>query len=233
MSRAFNVAESIASKWYFIKTNMVVSKGFTLRYLRYRILRSFLTIYNGLLNSPNRSRKPWLTPASIRILDKCLDPNGIGLEYGSGRSTRFFASRLRKLISIEHSPEWYDIVSSQLQQEGVENTEFILISGIPSEPKKIKARRNKQDFDEENIHYLPYYEKVNETDDLTFDFILIDGRARVECSRRAIQKLKSKGIFVLDNSERKRYKPIHEMLSGWQKVHTSTGLCDTTFWFKP
>ncbi len=233
MSRSFNVAESIASKWYFIKRNVKASKGFTLWYLRYRILRSLLTLYNGLLNSPNRNLKPWLTPASIRILDKCLDPTGIGLEYGSGRSTQFFASRLLTLISIEHSPEWYDIVSSQLQQEGVENTEFILIPGIPFEPKKIKAKRNKQKFDEESTQYLPYYEKVSEMDDLTFDFILIDGRARVECSKRAIPKLKSKGIFVLDNSERERYKPIHEMLSGWQKVHTTTGLCDTTLWFKP
>ena len=233
MEKSFEIAESIASRSYFIKRNMVAAKGLTLRYITYRMLRSLLSLYNGLLNSPNRNRKPWLTPASIMILDRCLDPTWTGIEFGSGRSTRFFACRLKKLVSIEHNPEWYDIVSTQLQQEGVKNAECILIPGIPPEPKKVKAKRNKQEFDCDNIHYLPYYEKLNEVDDQSLDFILIDGRARVECSKRAIPKLKSKGIFVLDNSERERYKVVHEMLSEWPKVHTTTGLCDTTLWFKP
>lgn len=162
-----------------------------------------------------------------------MNRDGAGLEYGSGRSTHFFASRLERLISIEHSPEWHDIVLSQLQDAGIDNAECILIQGIPPDPKQDKARRNRRAFDKDNVRYLPYYEKMSEIDDLTLDFILIDGRARVECSSRAIPKLKSKGIFVLDNSERERYKPVHEMLSAWPSVHTTTGLWDTTLWFKP
>jgi len=74
---------------------------------------------------------------------------------------------------------------------------------------------------------------VNTYPDNYFDFIIVDGRARVECSFNAIKKLKRGGLFVLDNSERKRYMPIFNLLENWEMANTSNGLTDTTFWLKP
>ena len=50
---------------------------------------------------------------------------------------------------------------------------------------------------------------------------------------RAVVKLKRGGIFILDNSERLRYEPVHRKLRSWKQVFTTTGLTDTTIWFKP
>jgi putative heme iron utilization protein len=46
---------------------------------------------------------PWLTKEAILLLERLLRPDDIGLEFGSGRSTIWFAERVEKLISIEHA----------------------------------------------------------------------------------------------------------------------------------
>jgi hypothetical protein len=81
--------------------------------------------------------------------------------------------------------------------------------------------------------YAEYFSFVRTFPESHFDFIMIDGRARIECTLNALPKLKPGGIFVLDNSDRKRYAPIFKVLAGWKSITTTTGLFDTTFWFKP
>jgi len=233
MSDLYKIAHSISGKWYFISRNIVAPEGFSFAYMMYRVLRPLLKIYDILLKSLYGKEKPWLSPAAISILNKCLNSSMIGLEYGSGRSTRFFSKRLNKLVSIEHHQEWYDLVSRELNDEGINNVSYLKIEAEQSESKRDIEERYKSDYIEDNQNYSDYYNKVSDFSDSYFDFILIDGRARVECSIRAIPKLKSGGIFVLDNSERRRYKIVHNELSNWKRINTTSGLTDTTIWFKP
>ena len=233
MSELYQVAESIADRWYFVKKNIVCTSQTPLDYLKYRFLRPLLKLYNQLLVLQYGKYKPWLSPASIRILTEFLNKSMTALEYGSGRSTIYFAKRVKKLICIEHHPEWFELVSRELIKNEINNVEYIKISSQLPESKKEIEKRYKKEFHNENDVYADYFERINDFPDLFFDFILIDGRARVECSSRAIPKLKNGGIFILDNSERRRYKPVHAMLSKWKKVETTSGLTNTTIWFKP
>lgn len=54
--------------------------------------------------------KPWLTPGAVAFLDGHLTPEMAGLEFGSGRSTAWFARKLARLVSVEHHEEWFKIV---------------------------------------------------------------------------------------------------------------------------
>ena len=160
-----------------------------------------------------------------------------GLEYGSGRSTVFFANKLKKLVSIEHHTAWYEKVEKLLKARNLSNVEYLLIPeqhiSDGGEEMDLDTWLNKMDGSEPRNEFLNYYEKVNEYPDDYFDFILIDGRARVKCGLNALTKLKNGGIFVLDNSERPRYLPLHTALESWPKVETTTGLTNTTIWIKP
>jgi len=180
-------------------------------------------------------QRPWTSPASILFFDKFLNYKMVGLEYGSGRSTFYFAKKLKHLISIEHHEGWYNSVKSKLTENKVENVDYYLI------PKK-EVSANKEDLDIYLDQYNElgskktfedYYNKVNEYADSYFDFILIDGRSRVRCGLNAIPKLNKGGIFVLDNSERERYEPLHKALDSWPKVNTTNGFTNTTIWIKP
>lgn len=229
----FNSATKIAGKPAYIKQNLLAQTGPSWKYIRYRIMRPLLKIYKWWLLRSYDEQVPWLTPAAISILDQLLTSDMYGLEYGSGRSTVFFASRLAHLESLEHHKEWHELVSAQLKHSELTNVTYVLKEGTRPETNKEIEARNASSFNEENEIYRSYIDHIHTYPDNSFDFILIDGRARPECSIRAIDKLKSGGIFILDNSERKRYEPVHNELRHWPQVNTTTGLTDTTFWFKP
>jgi len=110
---------------------------------------------------------------------------------------------------------------------------LILKQDTPDATNDTDVQLNKLQGGEPRNDFYNYYTKVNEYEDGYFDFVLIDGRARAKCGLNAIDKLKSGGIFVLDNSERPRYKPLHNALAQWPKVETTSGLTNTTIWIKP
>ncbi len=160
----------------------------------------------------------------------------IGLEYGSGKSTLFFASRLKKLVSVEHAKDWYENIKKLLATKNIQNVDYRLVeknnpfSGNTSIEIQNKLKLPKFHLQKD---YEAYYNVVCEFPDQYFDFILVDGRARVECAINCLPKLKSNGILVIDNAERERYKPVVKILNEWPKVVTTNGLTDTVFWFKP
>lgn len=47
-----------------------------------------------LLDERRNPEHPWLTADAVRILSTLILPTDIGVEFGSGRSTKWFAQRL-------------------------------------------------------------------------------------------------------------------------------------------
>ena len=54
---------------------------------------------------------PLMEPEEIALIEKYLTPKSVMLEWGSGGSTSYFGAQVAALYSIEHDPEWYDIVT--------------------------------------------------------------------------------------------------------------------------
>lgn len=219
-----------------INTYIVAKRAFSLKYITYRVLRPILKLNNWLYTKSHLNH-PWLSPASIKFIDDRLTKEMTGLEYGSGRSTVFFAKKLKNLVSIEHHAAWHQKVEKLLAENNLANVEYLLIpeqdDSETNEEVDLETRLIALEGSEERREFSDYYSKVNDYADDYFDFVLIDGRARVKCGTNAMKKLKSGGIFVLDNSERSRYLPLHSALSTWPKVETTTGLTNTTIWIKP
>lgn len=154
---------------------------------------------------------PWLTPGAINFLqDFCKEnPKAKILEFGSGASTIWFAKQGMNLTSIEHDIHWYSAVSLQLQNIDTNHISYIL-------------------------HPRPYSIVCNRFADKYFDLILVDGRDRVACVKSSISLLKSGGILMLDNAERRRYREIYQILKSWKIIRTThTGLWQTNWWVKP
>lgn len=232
----YNTAESIARANSLIERNVTYPKSFSLRYLFYRLARPLLKL-NYKTFKLRHPVSPWTTQASIKVFEKILHKNMVGFEYGSGNSTLFFTQRLNHLTSLEHDPTWYSLISEKLKKHALKNIDYHLIerdsAGIREPATFFRDYGLKEDEFAVLYHYQNYFEFIKRYPDAHFDFIFIDGRARVECALNSIPKLKSGGILVLDNSDRKRYEPIHKVLLSWKKVTTTTGLFDTTIWFKP
>ncbi len=217
--------------------NITSRPGCELAYLGYRLLRPYYKLKAKQFQK-KYPQHPWLTASSIKAFDMLLTKEDVGLEYGSGRSTYHFAKLLGQLTSVEHHEEWYNIVQDTLVKNKVNNVDLKLIP-----PNSTYTKPNLSSVDDYYLEASAYPVKddlfkdyINLIDAIpngSLDFILIDGRARVSCSKKSVTKLKRGGLFVLDNSERVRYKEIHEMLETWPNIYTSTGLTDTIIWRKP
>lgn len=130
----------------------------------------------------------------ISYIKNHLNKNDIMFEWGSGGSTLYFSSFVKKYYSVEHSKKWYDLVSAVKPK----NVELFLIEPNKKLTEKRKGTRKQ---------LKNYVEKIDEFE--KFDKILIDGRARVACAKQAISHLKKDSlIFFHDFWKRKRYEPV-------------------------
>jgi len=180
--------------------------------------------------------KPWLTPAANEILASLLLPKDIGLEWGSGRSTKWFAKRLKHLTSVEHEGRWYERVSRELAQAGITNVDYRLLSLAPGQ---------------RGVH-SDYVHVSDEFEDGSLGFVLVDGRAREHCANSIVPKLAPGGVLVLDNANWFIDHPTRapnsragkgaaspgwaafvQRVAGWRHIWTSCGVSDTAIWIRP
>jgi predicted O-methyltransferase YrrM len=199
---------------------------------RYIINRSTEWVYRKM--NPGL---PWLTPDANKFLGTWLKPDMHGLELGSGRSTLWFAKRVKSLISVESDKGWYDRVKKQLNDQSMANVDYIYA------PLTVN----------EEFSTSPYLAPVLKASEATFDFILVDGDWRDHAAFAGISKLKPGGILIVDNvnwflpsasispSSIKAnqqcssvvWTDFNKEVMTWKKLWTSDGVTDTAVFFRP
>ena len=202
-------------------------------YWLYRILRPILKIRYAFFRRMNKPA-PWLSPTSILFFKQYLEKDMVGAEFGSGSSTLFFAPRISKLYSVEHNEEWYHLINEKLTGLNCTNVDyrFVVQNDKSDFVDEVFDLEEKRDF-EIRRDYVNYFRALNDIQDHSLDFAIVDGRARTECCHEILPKIKKGGILILDNSERKRYELVFEQLKDFEMYETTNGLTNTTFWFIP
>jgi hypothetical protein len=188
---------------------------------------------------------PWLTAEATKVLDAWLRPDHVGIEWGSGRSTRWFAQRVGRLVSVEHDAGWHALVSDQLEDVGINHVDYRL---LPVEPERVETP--------EWIAAMFASEYVRAVDVFgprSVDFALVDGMYRSACALAVIPKLRSGALLIVDNvkwflpsssrapsSRRAADEPLsptwvefQDAVSGWQRQWTENGVADTAIWVAP
>ncbi len=164
---------------------MKVTLKLVLSYLSPRCLYALLRRQIWIRTHPG---VPWLTRQAVEILDDRLKPGDVGLEWGSGRSTAWFAQRVAHLKSIEHNDYWYNRVKKLLCDKGIENVELLY---APLEAK-----------DGAKPPYISVAAESTEGGKAGLDFILVDGRLRDQCTEVALQLIKPGGMLIIDDAAR-------------------------------
>ena len=182
--------------------------------------------------------RPWITPAAYDAVEAYLRPTHAGLEFGSGRSTIWFAKRVARLTSVESDPGWHERVTRQLAAVGISNVESHLFPGPELAGKGLESSYAgvEQKFGPESL-----------------DFVLVDGLYRDACALLSIDKIRPGGLLIIDNvnwflpttsrapasvrSEAEltddNWKTLHRTLAGWRRIWTTDGVTDTALFFKP
>jgi predicted O-methyltransferase YrrM len=214
---------------------------------RYLFNRARLGVYELL--HPN---VPWLTPAAIEFLDAHLKASDVGLEFGSGRSTLWFARRVARLTSVEHDRAWYERVSRRLAESRVANVEYRLCDSDPFKDPRPWITGVSSGSDE-GAERSGYVRTIDSFADASLNVVLIDGIFRPACALRVIPKLCPGGLLAVDNIN--WYLPCHScapnsrreaqgpasiqwgqfraVTQTWQCLWTSSGVTDTAIYTKP
>jgi hypothetical protein len=188
---------------------------------------------------------PWLTAEATSRLEEWLRPQHTGVEWGSGRSTAWFAMRVGHLLSIEHHAGWHATVSSRLAADGIRNVDYRL---LPCEPERDETPEWIA-----SMFASDYVRAVDAFDARSIDFALVDGMYRSACALTVIPKLKPGALLVVDNvnwflpsasrapSSRHMgdsalsptWDEFARAVRGWKLDWTQNGVADTAIWTAP
>lgn len=176
---------------------------------------------------------PWFTADAVRVLQTLVKPTDKCLEFGSGRSTRWFAERTHYIVSVEHDHAWH--------QTGLEqNSRFknIDLRLVPS-------------TDQNSAIYTGV---LTEFPDETIDVVINDGLFRDACAFYALPKLRRSGLLIIDDvhrylpsdsrspdarsweegpSHQGHWAEVAGLLRGWRVIWTTSGVKDTAIFIKP
>jgi hypothetical protein len=179
---------------------------------------------------------PWLNHGAVKWLQSNLTPDMMGYEWGSGRSTVFLARFMKRLVSLEHKKKWFRKVRGLMEEYGVTNVDYYFIP--PGEESWTDSAVRSPVWDD--LKYTPrkpeftaYFVHILQYPDESFDVVLVDGRARVECALNALNKIKPGGFLILDNSEWEKYRPIFRVVIDWGRLVFENGVWQTTIFQKP
>lgn len=143
---------------------------------------------------------PWYTFSATEFLSSIDFSDCQVLEYGSGNSTLWWQSRVKKLVSVESDRAWFDRVSKQFVNKT--NVEYKFCD------------------DRENY--------VNQSELEKSDVIIIDGAFRRQCSEAVTDAISGTGrarpfLIVFDNSDwyPKTIRSFGERNSSWFQVDFS------------
>ena len=181
---------------------------------------------------------PWLTRAAVAFLEDWIKPTDRGFEWGSGRSTIWFARRMVSLTSVEHDFAWAERVKGWIAKHGLEQKISYLFAedGAREEPSS------------------QYVRAIADVPNGSLNLVLVDGVARAHCAVAALDKIAVGGILIIDNANwylpgprasrspnsRNGLPPVDptwsevkRRLADWRCLWTSNGVFDTAIWFRP
>ncbi|MHB8319630.1 MAG: O-methyltransferase [Acidimicrobiales bacterium] len=116
---------------------------------------------------------PWYCISAVQFLDIIDFSSADVLEFGSGQSTLWWASKAHTVTSFEQSSDWYRYV----------------IDRVPGNASVVLA--------EDLVHHA----RAPIDLDRTFDVVIIDGGDRALAAQTALMLVKPDGLVVFDNSE--------------------------------
>jgi hypothetical protein len=205
-------------------------KHLTPRFIKNRILLSLYELRNPAA--------PWLTPAANAIMESLLKPTDCMLEFGSGRSSVWFAERVSHITSVEHNVGWAEKVRRRLAERSLNNAELVLVP--------VEDERSPKAFE-------PYVMVSDRFAPDSLDIVLVDGALRSQCVQAVMPKIRPGGVLIIDNANwylpSKTRSPSSRCLEAgpadttwagiladlraWRSIWTSSGVTDTALYFKP
>jgi predicted O-methyltransferase YrrM len=182
---------------------------------RARHLRTLFAIYD--VDDLATLDLPWWVYGAIDEVAAFLrqrDGAARVFEYGCGASTLWLARRAGQVHSVEHDGTFVATMAAKLAGLPHVSLRHVPAQRVTGRPPATPSGR----FGHRDLDFTEYVDSIS-TVDGEFDLIVVDGRARGACLRRATDRLAADGLLLFDNSNRRRYQPaLHSSPLAVQRI---------------
>jgi len=146
--------------------------------------------------------------AQVCAVFETLQPKRV-LEWGSGGSTRALLSRfpfIERFDSVEHHPQWYELVKSQIHDPRL-RLHHIAPDIAPDSYDLPAGKLNPWIMrGETDSSVMASYVAFPATLGQTYQLVLVDGRARTFCMKAGWELLEPGGVMLLHDAQRLEYR---------------------------
>ncbi len=161
---------------------------------------------------------PWLVPKAVVFIENWLKKEMKGFEFGSGRSTKWFANKTSFYYSIEGDFSWFNKIKNE-NKINIKNGKCKIIYRDAGNQINIELDKKEK-----------YTNALADFKDSYFDFGLIDGHHRLECLEKSLNKVKNGGILIVDNTD--AIDGIKKYFKKYKFSKFSNGISETTIIYK-
>ena len=159
---------------------------------------------------------PWFVPDSIKYIEQIIQPHYVGWEWGSGRSSIWFAERVKQHYCVEGRRAWYNQMTIQISEQNLEDKIHLQLAEVTSE----------YEFDLQEVER--YAATIDVMNDGSLDYVIVDGHFRLECLKHCLPKIRGGGYLIIDNSDLHTLRAFYANLEFAEKRVFSNGLWETT-----
>ncbi len=163
------------------------------RFYVFRFLYGQTSSREGFITNGQGDYWPWFTYPAIEFLET-LDLSRCSVfEFGAGSSTLYWAKRVARVVSVEKDRQWYGKLTKQLPA----NAECI---HAPTDEQYVAVLQSRQD---------------------RFDVVVVDGAARAQSAKAALEGVAPDGLIILDNAEWYPHTAKYLRAHGWTGIEFS------------
>lgn len=130
------------------------------------------------------------------------------LEWGSGGSTQYYLRQcpfVREWVSVEHDERWVEEVRAAVQDPRLRLTHVAPDRPLSlANPSEVEIQRWNLRAEYDPTLMVSYVSKPRSFGG-SFDFVLVDGRARRFCIREGFSLLRPGGVLALHDAQREEY----------------------------
>lgn len=138
--------------------------------------------------------EPWWRRDVVELVGSLLGPQMVGVEFGGGSSSIWLVQRLAFLHTVDHAPEWRDYMLAKVNKYAEPSRFRLHVVDRGSCPGN-RCRDPTAGDRYAGVEFGLANRSV--------DVVVVDGRHRGKCLKRALALLKPVGgILIFDNSDR-------------------------------
>lgn len=155
---------------------------------------------------------PLMHKYEYEFIEKNLLFSDVLLEWGSGSSTLYFAGFVERVISIEHDVDWFNTIRTVIQCYNFKNIDIHHVAAHSPQPHPCRYEQFK-----DYIHYPS-------VKTMSFNKVLIDGRARKYCAKFLYDIIDSSVDVFIHDFNRPDYQKVLKYFDCVDRIDDGQGI---------